>query len=367
MMDQVYRDLLEDLSAHPEKYPMPLMRRLTGERMDSAFSGDADSPAGRFLAEGHTLKSEVLVQEGILPDISFRFIQHLRHQMQPVLVAPSGYKEVYLIGQPGAGKTAVLSGILSSMYERQWAYPRAALDAGRLDKSAENCLELIRGLRDHFFPVRADHPFVRYNVAFASEPKTGWSFVDLRARDIMKLTEFSSTLHGLASIDYTLQTKNRKCLFFIVDTEAWLREEEEGIVDEQGMFLVKALTVLSNDGPKIDRPAAGCTFSKVSSVVVVLAKADCWDSRIPPEMKRYAFFMQKMKERMHPFVNNLEMLLQKYKINRNYFNMMVVKPFSLGNPKVGNLVQFVPTDSDSLLQFLIEDRQQRSFWERLFF
>ena len=37
MMDQVYRDLLEDLSAHPEKYPMPLMRRLTGERFLTSF------------------------------------------------------------------------------------------------------------------------------------------------------------------------------------------------------------------------------------------------------------------------------------------------------------------------------------------
>ena len=364
-MDLTYRNLLEDLSAHPERYSVPLMRRLLGERMDSAFSGDPDSPAGRFLLSGHTLEPEILVQEGLLPDISFRFVQHMRHQMQPVKVVPKKFTEVYLIGQPGAGKTAVLSGVLSSLYEHQLSYPRCTTDAGQLDRSAENCLELIRGLRDHFFPVRADKPFVRFNMSFAAKPQTGWSFVDLRARDIQKLTEFKTSTHGLSSIDPSLLTRNRKCLLFVVDTEAWLREELDGVVDEQGMFLVKALTILSNDGPSDRRPTSGCTFSRISSVAIVLAKADYWDSRIPSGVGRTVFFLNKLKERMQPFMTNLEMLMRKYNINRKMSNSLNVMPFSLGTLKVGNLVEYVPADSDALMRFLIQDRRQRKIWERL--
>lgn len=366
MIDASYRELLDDMTARPDRYSMPLMRRLLGERMDSAFSGDPDSPAGRFLMEGRTLDQNALVQEGIIPDISFRFVHHLRHRMMPVTVTPKKYTEVLLVGKPGSGKTSVLSGLLSFLYENRLAYPRCTVDPDGLDKSAENCLELIHCLRDHYFPARADQPFVRFNLVDAGQTDFGWSFVDLRARDILKLTGFDSVSHGLSSIDSSLSTPNRKCMFFVVDTEAWLREEEEGIVDDQDFFLVKVLTVLSNDGVNPSKPASGCTFSKVSSVAVILTKTDVWASRIPSGTRREAFFHEMLVRKLSPFRNNLGMLCKKYGINRNIDNEVWAIPFSLGTLAVGNLVGYLPSDSEQLAQFLLRDRRGRGSWSFLF-
>lgn len=365
-MDEAYKELLEDMSVHPGNYSMPLMRRLLGERTDSVFSGPADSPAGRFLQGGMTLEKEALVQEGIIPDISFRFVQHLRHYLVPVPVPPERFTEVLLIGEPGAGKTAVLSGILSYCYDTVLAYPRCTAENGALDRSAENCLELIRGLRDHFFPARADKPFVRYNTVLAETPSTGWSFVDLRARDIVKLTSFDSTDHGLSSIDPSLRTPNSKCLFFIVDTEAWLREDEEGVIDNQGLFLVKALTVLSHDGPDNSRPMEGCTFSRVKSVAVILSKSDCWDNRIPDNLTRGQFFEKRLARGMALFMNDLKDICRQYHISCEKDGSVRTIPFSLGRRYVGNLVQYNPTSSGKVAEFLLQNRPKGSFRERLF-
>ena len=360
MIDASYRELLEDMTARPDRYSMPLMRRLLGERMDSAFSGDSDSPAGRFLSEGGTLDQHTLVQEEIIPDITFRFVPHLRHRMMPVTVTPKKYTEVLLVGKPGSGKTSVLSGLLSFLYENRLSYPRCTLDPVGLDRSAENCLELIHCIRDHYFPARADQSYVRFNLVNAGEKEAGWSFVDLRARDILKLTGFDSDTHGLSSIDPSLATRNKKCIFFIVDTEAWLRQEEGGIVDEQDLFLVKALTVLSNDGPNPSRPASGCTFSMVSSVAVILTKTDVWAPKIPSGIRREDFFREMLIRKLSPFRINLGMLCKTYKIDRGGQKVPVI-PFSLGSPKVGNLVQYLPADSDRLCQFLLRDQRWRSF------
>lgn len=352
-MEDAYRGLLEDMAVHPEDYSMAQMRRCMGERTGEDQIANPDSPLGRFLAAGYVMEPEILVQEGIIPDISFRFVPLMRHRMVSVQYAPERYREILFLGEPGSGKTALLSGIISYLYDDAHGFLRNTMDGELVDKSAENCLELIHGLRDHYFPARADKPYVRYNLVDIRRKRAGWSFVDLRARDIVKLTEFSSTAHGLASIDPKLENSNSKTLFFIVDTEAWLKEEEKGIVDEQDLFLVKAMTVLSNDGPDASRPAKGCTFSRVSDVAIILTKADRWEGRIPSGKNRDTFLLEMLNRYMMPFINGLTAICRRYGVNKSIKGNLFIFPYSLGKLKVGNLVQYNPEDSKRIAGFLM--------------
>ena len=355
MADRLLLDLLEDMVANPCDYSMSLMRRCLGYREDiQEEEYRPDSPVGRFLKAGRRLDTEVLVQESIVPDMTYRFVYRLRYKMERVAVSPKKNTEIIFVGAPGSGKTSVLAGVLDYMYNNCKAFFRCTADDSVLDRSAENCLELIHGLRDHYFPARADQPFVRFNMVDAEKPGRGWTFLDLRGRDILKLTEFQSTRHGLQSIDPSLETENKKTLFFVIDTEAWLLEEK-GVVDQQDIFLTKALTVLLNDGPDYTNPTQGCTFSKTRSMAVILTKTDAWRENSPGSMTLDTFLKKRLEEKMSHFSSELLRLCEKYGINKGKEDRLNIITYSAGKRLVGNLLQANPRDAQRLAAFLLED------------
>jgi len=355
MADKLLLDLLEDMVANPCDYSMSLMRRCLGYQEEVEGEYRPDSPVGRFLKSGRKLDAEVLVQESIVPDMTYRFVYRLRYKMERVTVSPKKNAEVVFIGAPGSGKTAVLAGIVDYMYNNCKAFFRCTADDSILDRSAENCLELIHCLRDHYFPARTDQPFVRFNMLDAEKAGRGWTFLDLRGRDILKLTEFQSTKHGLKSIDTTLETENKKTLFFIIDTEAWLLEEK-GVVDQQDIFLTKALTMLQNDGPDYTNPTQGCTFSKTRSLAVILTKSDSWQEESPGSMTLDSFLKKKLEDKMSHFSAELLRLCEKYGINKNKEDRLNTMTYSAGKRLVGNLLQANTRDAQRLTDFLLEDR-----------
>lgn len=350
-MDKVLIDLLQDMTANPEVYGMPLMRRILGFQDEDFSDIPCNSPLGRFLASGQKLDSEMLAQEGIIPDLTYRFNYRLRYKLERVTACPDNYTEVLFIGVPGSGKTSVLAGIIDSLYKKCAAFFRCTADNLEIDRSAENCIELIHGIRDHYFPAKANQPFVRYNMLDADNIRRGWSFVDLNANNIYKLTQFQSSSHGLRSIDKSLETSNRKVIFFVVDTESWLKEDK-GVADVQDIFLTKALTMLLNDGENYAEPSKGCTFSRTRSVAILLTKSDIWRDKGPGGLSLEEYLRKQLAQRIPQFLHELKYQCDKYGINKRTEDRLWVYSYSAGRRLVGNLLQASDGDAWKIASFL---------------
>ena len=354
-MDKVLIDLLQDMKANPQAYGLPLMRRSLGFQEDNGNAIPSDTPLGRYLATGRKLDAEMLVQEGIIPDLTYRFNYRLRYKLERVSVCPENFAEVLFIGAPGSGKTSVLAGIIDSLYKNSKAFFRCTADNLVIDRSAENCIELIHGIRDHYFPARANQPFVRYNMLDADNNRRGWSFVDLNANNIGKLTQFQSSSHGLRSIDKSLETPNRKVIFFVIDTEFW-QKEDDGVTDLQDIFLTKALTMFLNDGPNNAEPSKGCTFSRTRSVVVLLSKSDIWRDKGLGSLSLEEYLRMQFSKRIPHFISELKYQCKKYGINKRKDDHLWVYSYSAGRKLVGNLLQASDGDAWKIVSFLLSEK-----------
>lgn len=351
-------ELIEDMRERPWHY--------TPFKMDVLFRG-ADEPGNispidaetQFLHYGLKLEYNDLIEAGIIPNsitkkdliTSEFFVPQFGNSDS----FPLDRTDIYFFGVPRSGKSSVLAGLFNTMYRKGIAefVPNIGTD-GR-DRSMEYYNGLIRSISAKKPPVPTAKDtifFINIDIKKDSKHVNELNFVEINGENFMHIADiFNDGAKKWEEIGASrcLQNNNRKVLFFLLDYNVILGNQEGIAGMDQALALQNALTVFTHDGTGNDR-SKNCTMSKVETVAVILTKSDLMNVSSPEE--RMAKANEYLHENFLAFMNSLTSNCQRFGINAPNGNRPYVITFSLGKFFVGNTMLFDETDSLNLANFI---------------
>lgn len=374
--ERLKRELLDEMRCSPWEFPadcvISILRGVDDPETLRVLR-EQDDVVSRFIVSGQTISFRELQEQGIVPATwtEERFIAPDAYvEYTPMCelgrFPTDGRTDIYFMGIPGCGKTAVMTGILYEMYRSgQSVYEPLFNDKG-VDNSFFHYNRLLRSVLDVSFPMSIG----RYATSFMkirltkNNRQNPLTFVDMAGQEFWKIGESinvgAETLQEIGVIQ-CLHTKNRKLLAFIVDYEVRKSSVYNNNCYYKGidriLILDYALQVLGHDGRGTDG-TDGCTLSRVDIIAVIVTKSDLMgDNLIYDERSDLA--MRLLNEKYRTFMNNVSDLCAVHGINKQNGNRPYVFTFSIGKLMIGNKYLYDSTDSERLVDFI--SKTTRSF------
>ena len=361
--ERLQTEILDDMRRSPWKYNRSLMGKLVygGDARDTDQRDIASLPPGdvaaRFVKMGLTISYDTLVGAGIIPSsISERELMTPEFQLPQVNnfdSFPQDRTDIYFLGVARSGKSSVLSGLFNAMTTRgTWRYRPNIGDNGQ-DGSMAYYNGLVRAMTAKKPPVPTAFDTINYiNIdvprAGGTRHTAELNFVEISGECFKTLSDSlgnGAEVWRRLGASRVLANNNRKVLFFLLDYNVILGNQDGITLYDQQEALQNALTIFAYDGTGRDH-TVGCTLSKVSSVGVILTKADLMGTDDRGERQRIA--REYLQNNFASFMSQLSDACRKFRINKADGYRPYVLTFSLGSFYVGNTVLFDPSDSMDL-------------------
>ena len=304
-----------------------------------------------------------------LPDI-FEAMQNSEAE------CPEGYTDVYFFGIPSTGKTCVLMGLSCT----------SSLQVN-LASSGGPYAEALRQYTDYGMTVpHTPGDFVTTLKATISEKKNGMdikhnvNLVEMSGEEFAfgitnnEAREFSFEEMG-TGVTELLRNDNSKVFFLIIDPTTNIvrfnREYDE--YDEQtGEKIHKLKYAVVNQKILMQKivnifqdPANSDIMKKVVSIHVIVTKADTLGEPLQRDDKALEVFNKNYGMNIVP---PLIELCRDYNINSNSNYRPKLFTFSLGTFYVGGLYEYEQTDSDKLVEAIMNATpiiRQKTFWDKV--
>lgn len=370
---QLEDELLEDMRKRPWHYTYAIMQELlngVSPNRKQELQGIAiQDIATKYLLTGNKLSYQRLVDGQVIPpfvtqnELTAPDFDMPQTTIDNMGYFPEGRTDVYFLGVPRSGKSSVLSGIVSKL----WRDGRAGYEpsfVGGIDPAAAYYRGLLEALNSKKPPVSTAADTVSYlklniyNNSGKRMRENKITIVEISGEAVTSIANSMSNFdarkvwQGLGATQ-CLQSKNRKCLFFIIDYSVAMNMESVMSPTQQNMVLNDVLRVLMYDGPDTSTPERaqrGCTMSKVDSVAVIMTKSDLMPCNTPAQRLQTA--QQYINQNFRTFMTDLYQVCTKYGINRAVNYQPYILTFSLGKFYVGNTVVFDDTDSGQIINFI---------------
>ncbi len=367
-------ELLEDMRQRPGKYPPSKMRQIlrgydTGVAAVSLTEDQFEraEPADKFLARGFRLDFRTLIDNNIIPpyfeekDIVTE--EYQLPQNQDFSNFPLDRTDVFFLGAPRSGKSTVLSGLFHSMDRMgKWSYQVNIDPKTGKDPSQDYYRGLLGAVVARKPPVSTGLDTISYiNMDVPLDEsrrgrKAKLNFVELSGEAVKTMANSLSTGDSAVKVwddlgaSRVLSNKNNKILFFLLDYDVILGNQDGFSAFDQEQTLKTALRVLTHDGGGKDY-TRDCTFSKVDSVAVILTKADLMGTDDLKERQQIA--IDYLENNFRSFMNQLSDYCDLYR--RSHPNLQpYVFTFSVGKFYIGNTMDFDDRDTKRLAG-IIED------------
>lgn len=331
----------------------------------------------RFLASGQHVTYDELKKEKIIPESIKKesLIAEDHHLVQTNITQLGDFPkdrrtDVYFFGVPRGGKSSVLAGILSSMYNKGIAtYQPHYNDEGK-DLASSYYYGLIESTKKGKFPVSTDTDSISFmNLDLeVNRRQNKLTFVEIGGEAFRAACESQARgdlAWGELGAGSCLQSRHRKLLIFILDYSLVEGINDQSTEFKQAQALETALRMFSTDGTGRDN-SEGCTLSKVDTIAVLVTKSDLMKcSRDERTEKAYEYISG---VKFATFMNNLQEKCRKFGINKPVGYQPYVMAFSLGKLHIGNTYQFDSSDSDAIVNFIsdVTEGENVSIWGRLF-
>lgn len=272
---------------------------------------------------------------------------------------PENFQDVYFFGVPRSGKSCVLGGLLHQATQKGIRKPLPQLcPEGNFYMS-----ELIGNIGDGYVAPPTNEDSVNFIPLELRDPSKKWhkvSFIEMSGE------YFNQTFHGgivakkdgvLKSVNTRgyLRNKNKKVIFFIIDysrkgSNVEIIDKRTGntrFVSQEDIFDT-VLGHLRNDADQ-----ANSILQHTLSIQVIVTKCDLMP--VPPE-QRLQCAKKYLKQEFPSFMNNLADVVKIRKMNARYNYNLVYHTFTLadGDMMLGKVFDFDPTDSNKILEALIE-------------
>lgn len=314
--------------------------------------------ASQFVASGQKISHKELIKEGIItenitkealvaPDKGL-----MQSNVKDLLPFPTEKRtEVYFFGVPRGGKSSVLAGILSSMYNRGVAVYEPHYNSDNTDLVRGYYNGLIESTEKGKFPCSTDSDSVSFMkfTLIKNRKKNKVTFVELGGEAFRKAAltgkKGKDAWEGLGAGE-VLASNNRKMIIFILDYGIRRGINMKCTETEQANILMTALDILTNDGPGRDG-SKGCTLSKVDTVAVVVTKSDLMDES--DHSRRDDIAEDYINNRFRAFMTSLKEKCRTFGINKPAGYRPYISAFSLGELFVGNTYRYDPTDSNKIV------------------
>ena len=304
-----------------------------------------------------------------LPDI-FEAMQNSEAECE------DGYTDVYFFGIPSTGKTCVLMGLSCT----------SSLQVN-LASSGGPYAEALRQYTDYGMTVpHTPGDFVTTLKATISEKKNGMdikhnvNLVEMSGEEFAfgitnnEAREFSFEEMG-TGVTELLRNDNRKVFFLIIDPTTNIvrfnREYDE--YDEQtGEKIHKLKYAVVNQKILMQKivnifqdPANSDIMKKVDSIHIIVTKADTLGEPLQRDDKALEVFNKNYGMNIVP---PLVDVCRDYNINSNSNYRPKLFTFSLGTFYVGGLYEYEETDSDKLVNAIMNatgGERQKTFWDKV--
>lgn len=365
VQDQLKEDLFYDMRLNPWKYtPYKMQLLLQGSHQQGATPADAGNSYGdvadRFIANRMTVDYRELVDAGIVPpQITERDLitpESQLPQFNSYDAYPEDRTDIYFLGVPRSGKSSVLAGLFHAMNAHGSWYYEPNLDANGQDPSMAYYNGLLRCVGNKKPPVPTARETINYiniNVpnVNGSRHMAELNFVEISGESFNSLADLYNAREEWERLGASkvLANQSRKVLFFLLDYNTILGNQDGISLQDQQQALSNALTIFSHDGTGRDH-SKGCTLSKVESVVIIMTKADLMGT--DDRHERVDIARRYLQENFQSFMKNLERLCGEFGINKADGYRPMIMTFSLGNFYVGNTLIFNPQDSLALAQVI---------------
>lgn len=367
-MSSLKYELLEDMRRNAYKYTPHMMRALL------KGSGNCDSKqlvnldpldvAAQFINLGCTVTyQELLDNQVIPPDITENDLMTTEFDLKRAKDFndfPSGRTDIYFLGVPRSGKSSVLAGLFNAMTTRgNWRYVTNISENG-LDNSKAYFNGLVRSVATKKPPVPTPDETINYiNIdvpnAAGTKRTAHLNFVEISGEcfrhyaysqeDSWRREEWLKL--GASKV---IAPKNKKVLFFLLDYNTILGNQAGITPIDQQEALQNALDVFTSDGPDRKNPSKGCTMTKVTSVGVIITKADLMPSDDKEERLRIA--LDYLNSNFSNFMGELQKVCKNFGINKKDGHTPYVFTFSLGKFYPGNTLLFNHENSMELASLI---------------
>ena len=289
---------------------------------------------------------------------------------------PEGFTDVYFFGIPSTGKTCVLMGLSCT----------SSLQVN-LASSGAPYVEALRQYTDYGMTVpHTPGDFVTTLKATISEKKDDMvikhnvNLVEMSGEEFAfgitnnEAREFSFEEMG-TGVTELLRNDNRKVFFLIIDPTTNIvrfnREYDE--YDEQtGEKIHKLKYAVVNQKILMQKivnifqdPANSDIMKKVDSIHIIVTKADTLGEPLQRDDKALEVFNKNYGMNIVP---PLVDVCRDYNINSNSNYRPKLFTFSLGTFYVGGLYEYEETDSDKLVNAIMNatgGERQKTFWDKV--
>ena len=359
--DRLRRELFATMRAEPWIFKNDSMQKLfdgvNKPELLAAVRNNNDITS-QFLASGQKISHRELIEEGIIteritkealvaPDQAL-----MQCNVRELLPFPTEKRtEVYFFGVPRCGKSSVLAGILSSMYNRGVAVYEPHYNSDNTDLVRGYYNGLIESTEKGKFPistVKDSVSFMKFTL-IKNRKKNKVTFVELGGEAFRIAAESGQggrAAWGALGAGEVLASNNRKMLIFILDYSIRRGINMECTETRQANILMTALDILATDGTGKDR-SKGCTLSKVDTVAVVVTKSDLMDES--DRNRRDDIAEDYINNRFRAFMTSLREKCERFGINKPAKYAPYISAFSLGELLVGNTYKYDPTDSNKIV------------------
>lgn len=367
-MSSLKYELLEDMRRNAYKYTPHMMRALL------KGSGNCDSKqlvnldpldvAAQFINLGCTVTYQELLDNQVIPPVitenDLMTTEFDLKRAKDFNDFPSGRTDIYFLGVPRSGKSSVLAGLFNAMTTRgNWRYVTNISENG-LDNSKAYFNGLVRSVATKKPPIPTPDETINYiNIdvpnAAGTKRTAHLNFVEISGEcfrhyaysqeDSWRREEWLKL--GASKV---IAPKNKKVLFFLLDYNTILGNQAGITPIDQQEALQNALDVFTSDGPDRKNPSKGCTMTKVTSVGVIITKADLMPSDDKEERLRIA--LDYLNSNFSKFMENLESVCNTFGINKKDGYTPYIFTFSLGKFYPGNTLLFNHENSMELASLI---------------
>lgn len=358
---QLEGDLLHDMRQNPWKYTPFMMDQLLHGSQGGQHAPISNLPAhdvaSKFVNQGMTISYDTLVNEGVIPaSITERDLITPEFELPQINnfdAFPLDRTDIYFLGVPRSGKSSVLAGLFNAMTTQgNWRYiPN--VDATGRDGSMAYFNGLVRSVASKKPPFPTAHDTINYiniDVPHAAGTKgtAHLNFVEISGECFKNLADSlgdSREVWQQLGASRVLANNNRKVLFFLLDYNVILGNQDGITLYDQQEALRNALTIFSYDGQGSDH-RKGCTMSKVESVGVILTKADLMGT--DNQQERLQIAVNYLQENFQAFMSMLSDACRDFGINKKDNYQPYIFTFSLGEFYPGNTMIFNNKDAKDL-------------------